>query len=632
MQNIMRRIAVVGVISLSSGWSAFADVVTFPAEGGVYDLSSAAAWGGTLPATTDTIQLNQTYGKVLTFSGSCTFDTLLFKGNSTANTIEIADPEVVVRLSGTENAEPGIRTVTKTTSAALTLRGGTYDLNGKGVLTASAATVNNESNSGCSLTLDGVTVSNAASIAVANARSPGSCKMVLTNGTHVLAAAADKFMRGSGSWGSATGIVAGGSKLTITGGSFNPFQNYVQDALLLVTGEGSVISNASAYADHLFYNSPKRCVIRVEKGGELNARSVQVCYAGGVSNVIEVASGGLVRFHDGDVLMPYSKTCAGTALKVLEDGSFLSTGTLTLQQADNLILVSNGTFDAELQISGTRNAVRVLGPKAKYRPHLSRIFSANSKNCLLEFGDGATWSVSYPYLSATGAASNTLSIVRNATVNFGAFNGISYNDNSVSGYAIRVADGGNLVCKAPEGHSNWKDYRMTGYDNVTVVSNGTLDIEGDLLFGDSNTATEKDMADTRNSLVFQGRMPLATVGGDAALSRGTRIRFEVPKDGYPDKAVLWTAARLYRSAGDPIRLEVTGLDADYVQGLESPFDVTLIKTTGSSASYTVATALGAQIEALAQTMPARVRLYISKDGKELHLSAKPVRGTVLVVR
>ena len=59
MQTIVCPIALAGSIVLTGLSSVFAAVVDFPNADSSGDLSSAAAWGDTLPAATDTIELNR---------------------------------------------------------------------------------------------------------------------------------------------------------------------------------------------------------------------------------------------------------------------------------------------------------------------------------------------------------------------------------------------------------------------------------------------------------------------------------------------------------------------------------------------------------------------------------------------
>ena len=136
----------------------------------------------------------------------------------------------------------------------------TYDLCGKGGIYGSspADSSGGTSDTSCKLTLDGVTVTNAADIAAASARNVSGNKLTLTNGTRVWTKTANYFMSPTYYTTAASAVVSGGSQLIITDGSFIPFRNYLTKASLLVTGAGSIISNAtqsSGALDYLFYQS-----------------------------------------------------------------------------------------------------------------------------------------------------------------------------------------------------------------------------------------------------------------------------------------------------------------------------------------------------------------------------------------
>ena len=634
----MKRLdRVCGAVSIAflSVLSSGAATNDFPNADGSFDLSSAAAWGETLPAETDTIRFNKSYGQTLTISKDVTFDSIFFTKANSSNTVEVVDPNVTVTLKSELNTNPGIRPH-GSESAQLVLKGGTYDLCGKGGIYGSSPADSSGSTSDryCKLTLDGVTVTNAADIAAASARNVSGNKLTLANGTCVYAKKADKFINATYYKTGASAVVSGGSKLIITDGAFNPFINYITGASLLVTGAGSIISNASTKSDALFYNNPQNCTIRVEDHGEINFRPGSVCYAGGANNQFIVSGGGILRFLNG-VSFAYSGG-ATTKLKVLEDGLFEVKGTLTLQKYENEIVVSNGTFKGTLSFGGDRNTVRVLGPKAK-GPDFSTMFNGGAIRSLLEFGDGAVYTTTgYIYGGGGDACSNTVAVVDGATMTVGHFPGISYTaGHSLFGNTFRIANGGSFISNGTGG--GYGQFCMTGWDNQVIVSNGTLSAVNGIVIGGANLdkgsdEEKKDLANTGNKLILQGTCPRVTSPTTSQIMRGGVLRFEVPAGGYPaDTLPLVEVFSLQNGKGDQMKLEVAGVDEDFVKNLENRFDVTLVKQTKRPYAATLQI-LAAQVEAINATLPDRARLYLTPDNYELHLSAKPPRGAVLIVR
>lgn len=633
----MKKVVAVSIAFLSV-LSSGAATNDFPNADSSFDLSSAAAWGGTLPSSTDTIRLNKSYGQTLTISKDVTFDSLFFTKANSSNTVEVVDPNVTVTLKSELNTNPGIRPH-GSESANLVLKGGTYDLCGKGGIYGSspADSSGGTSDRYCKLTLDGVTVTNAADIAAASARNVSGNKLTFTNGTRVWTKTANYFMSPTYYTTAASAVVSGGSQLIITDGSFIPFRNYLSGASLLVTGAGSIISNAtqsSTALDYLFYQSPKGCTIRVEDHGEIDFRPVYIGYSGGANNQFIVSGGGILRFLNG-VSFAYSNG-ATTKLKVLEDGLFEVKGTLTLQKYENEIVVSNGTFKGTLHFGGDRNTVRVLGPKAK-GPDVSTMFNGGAARSLLEFGDGAVYSsTGFVYGGGGDACSNTVAVIDGATMTVGNFPGISYTTgHSLFGNTFRIANGGSFsVTGTSEGSGR---FCVTGWDNQVIVSNGTLSAVNGVVIGEANLDQGSDkekgnLANTGNKLILQGTCPRVTSPTTSFIMRGGVLRFEVPAGGYPaDTLPLVEVFSLQNGKGDPMKLEVAGVDEDFVKNLENRFDVTLVKQTKRPYAATLQI-LAAQVEAINATLPDRARLYLTPDNYELHLSAKPPRGAVLIVR
>jgi len=111
---------------------------------------------------------------------------------------------------------------------------------------------------------------------------------------------------------------------------------------------------------------------------------------------------------------------------------------------------------------------------------------------------------------------------------------------------------------------------------------------------------------------------------------GAIIRFEVPRGGYPNGSALFNAAKGCTSDSDvKMRLEVVGIDDDFVRNLDDKMDVTLIKVTDEAANLSN---FANQVAAVNETIHPRARLYFLEDMRELHLAVKPTKGMMLIYR
>ena len=77
-----------------------------------------------------------------------------------------------------------------------------------------------------------------------------------------------------------------------------------------------------------------------------------------------------------------------------------------------------------------------------------------------------------------------------------------------------------------------------------------------------------------------------------------------------------------------MKLEIAGLDDDFVASLDETLDVTLIKTESSSLKYY----LEDQVKALAPTLHPRAKLYFDCDNTELHLKVKAKLGLTIILK
>ena len=612
----MNKLAV-SLLTLTAVAAAFADapVKNFPNTDGSGDMASATAWNDAFPASTDTIQLNKSYGMPLTFSKSCTFEDLFVGKEKTTNTIEITKADVVVKLLGVQDGTPGIQN-RGSTDTLLRFKGGTYDLNNKGNFGPSRYGYGYHRDA---FIVEDVVLTNVANVGATY--SGNQSRLIVSNST-IYATSTGNMMdsnNGSNMIGGYTEFAAGTK--VYSGSSLGLITRGITNSTFLATGEGTVLTALVNSATTVFAANCSNNLIRIEDHAAVSIANVYGCNGAGCGHNDIVISGFASLGVRGDIYWPMNATAHHNAIKVMEDGFYESSAMFRFQGQDMSVIVSNGHFKSASAFSydGVRNTVRILGPKATFDIPNSYIFSG-AKQSAYEFGAGATWSMPVIYM-ANGGCSNAFVVTGGAKVAISKFLGRSYGATSSYGNTVRVSDGGTLECST--------SYGWDGWDNTTIISNGTLSC-GQLNIGDirDDVATEASLTDTCNRVVFQGTSPKIVSTGANYMRRGAIVRFEVPRGGYPEGAALWECSAWYCDYGAAARFELAGVDEELVRSLEKPMDVALIKTTGGNVDYY----LGDQVRAVAKTLHPRAKLYITEDKKELHLSVKPYTGFTVIVK
>ena len=600
--------------------AADAPVKNFGNVGSSGDLASDAAWGGTLPLTTDTIQLNQNYGMDLTFSKSCTFEDLFIGASSITNTIVVSDPDVVVKFLGVQDVSPGIQS-RGPTNTKTTFKGGLYDLNGKGYFCPSRYGYGYAGNV---FVVDGAILTNVAGCAAAY--SGNQCALVVANGSVVYANGAGSMMD-SGNNSTMIGGYAefsGGSKI-VANSAITTIGRGLTNSTFLVTGEGTMLTSMVSTTSQMFHNNCSNNFVRIEDNavvsvGGLSVGTQDTC----AYNALVVRDAGRLQSR-GSATFGFNAASHNLSFLILDDGVFTGGDAFSFAGVNNTLVVSNAAFrlasGKTFAHKGVRSAVRIQGERSEFAVSFTSLF-ADAKESSVEFSDNARWVYNYLYY-VNGGYSNTLSVADGADVTITNFNGRSYGAASTYGNVVRVSDGGTL--RTPS-------FAWSGWDNAIVISNGTLVCETGMTLGNSRTdiPAEAALTDTTNRVVFQGTSPRLTTSGNCYMRYGAIIRFEVPRGGYPNGSVLFNAANGCTSdLGAKMRLEVVGINDDFVRNLVDKMDVTLIKATTDGADLSN---FANQVAAVNETIHPQARLYFSEDTRELHLAVKPKKGLRLIFR
>ena len=245
----MKKLVVVGVAALAAAVSSAADVA-FPTAGG--DLSSAEAWGGSIPTDRALIDKPGDY----TASDDVTLNGFYIDiGKNNDATFTVADGKTVT-LNDSLNlyAEQGYNKIT--------LKGGTWDLTSHAFLPQNGWQSNRRNN--YALTLDGTTVANATDMAMGYYGNSGYNTLALTNGAAL--ALSGKYQLAYAGKGNNLLHISSGSRMTV-GGVFTFSETGTAPAsMVIVEGEGSKLTTSAGSR----LGNANGCQLIVRDGGAVS--------------------------------------------------------------------------------------------------------------------------------------------------------------------------------------------------------------------------------------------------------------------------------------------------------------------------------------------------------------------------
>lgn len=314
----MKKLVVAGVAAVFAGVS-LADDVAFPSAGG--DFSSAEAWGGSIP--TGRALFNQP--GAYTASNDVTLNGVYINlGQNNDATFTVADGKTVTLNAALDlYAEKGYNNITFT--------GGTWDLTGNAFLPQNGYQDNRRNH--YVLTLDGVTIANAKTMAMGYYAHSGYNTHALTNGASVTLSGIYQLAYE----GKANNLlhISTGSRMTVDGAFMFNNAGTSPASTVIVEGEGSKLTAGSN--SYLGKANGSQLIVRdggsVSFGGGFwymnnNDNTVFLdgaaestfgpLYLTGSNNVFRLRNGSVASFGNSRIYLNNSATCTDCGFDIAD--------------------------------------------------------------------------------------------------------------------------------------------------------------------------------------------------------------------------------------------------------------------------------------------------------------------------
>ena len=512
--------ALVAVVGLSL--SASATIYTFPTAGG--DLSSPAAWGGTRPTAADGVNIDQ--AGTYTLSENVSFSNLSVKASGCI--FNFGNYKMTLKDS-TNTSGSGLF-VSPGDNARTVFSGGTYDL-----------------------------LKTTCAIAAYNVKNANT---VFTNGCIVTNAY--QFQAGRYNSGARTEI-AGNAKVYATTGVLGYDQGAKDNTLEIYDGGqlhvsgalyGDINGTENAYGGHrLFVHGPGSAVYHMNSNlAQLGFRAHSIKSRISDFGLFSSANGGL-------------SMARGNNSFLIDSGATGILYRVRYASAGNSLIVSNATFtcrnEFSLGYSGescSNNLFRAYGADTKLTFPSGDLFSSREKTnsfCTVSLEGGVKWNCGSRNFMMARTHHSTFQLVGAGTTLYStnASSGWFYiGDKDITGtiYSIsnRFAILDGAMFKANRIH-------LMGIDNELCVSNATLHLIDDttgLRIGWGGSSTNA-------TLVLQGETPkvrseAAANHNGCAFNCGSKLRFEIPEQGYAKGYVPFEVSCPFAFDGATCKLEI----------------------------------------------------------------------------
>ena len=557
----------------------------FPDADGSGDLASAAAWGGTLPGTAETVAVTGNVDTTVHASGAVTFGQLVSKLTPgcgwTLTFDQTAYPDAALKFAGFRNGN-GV----KQHNLHVHFKGGTWDFGGKHFASAGSDTYGNER----SITVsDHATLGNIDNI-ILGYTAQNKLRLEILGGSRV---EAKNFKFTNNMTGRDTPnvlLVSGGSELKLTGGMSREnspqsweqamgcqpdggfhYKDYVivsnADSVLrfaaadsiyfgsygggvtLATDSGKLVVSGTSY---LWNSYTRNNLLRAEKQGSIEFASTTTAYGGWGDasgqpvmryNRIEAADGGSITM--GYLRLGYSVSAATPNI-------------------GNTLWVSNGTFTARRIDLGNNEGcsnqlVHVLGPKSVFTlTDSAAMFVA--PYCEWRAEDGAVVPTMAAFSNmATGTHDETLRACNGGIIAVG-----EKLSTSTSAAAEGLYSGRNNQIIVESGSS------LTG--GVVLVQGEACGLRVENarvgLSGSSNNyslrigyLSKYGGLSTNCCLTIAGSRPQIALTNSLEVVNGSTVRFELPAQGYESGVVPLQFGGGLVFDESTCSLEFSGMDA-----------------------------------------------------------------------
>lgn len=463
----------------------------FTKDGGG-DLASAADWGGTLPPSTEAVMLKA--------SG-----TYRLSADTTFNSAWCyASPMLF------DFAQDGDKKLTLDNPGSASLRG--YCANG--IATFSGGKLNLTGSMMVSHVQNGMT-------------------MVFSNKCELTTSGKQLTVGNSGSRNTlriVDGAQASFGRVDISAGE-------ASDNRIVVAGGATMNVSGTFYGETgTSGTNPGRDVLQVMgTGTTFNMLSTWMQWSA-PNGLLEVADGATFNYEgaDDETMAIVRGTANAGNRMVVRDGAKAVCPHLYSEGIGTEILVSNATLSvARLtlgKVAGATGTVfRLTGQQASFSLNGGYELIGPGGRSTFSVEDGASWTnsagINLDQLSGCNTfriagAGSTVCGVAGKSLAVGAANCPNCTNN-----VIQVVDGGLL---------EEDQVQITGQDNMIIVSNATVSTRSasnGLMLGYTFSG-ETTKSPTNNVLVLQGATPLVTNKGSIWLVSGTKVRWELPPEGY----------------------------------------------------------------------------------------------------
>ena len=561
----------------------------FPTAGG--DISSAEAWGGTIPSGTDTATFDKT--GVYTASADVTLPTVILKKDGIA--FDLTDtPTRAVTLTGTGVTSADDVFKIQTASGRSEFRGGVWNWGASA--SARFAVGANATYSGNEMVLNGAVFSGFPNVYVGLNGSRDDT-LVLTNGASVCGDSTFVCVARTPSAAGHRLVVNTGSSLDV--GSFNT--DLAGTRSEATRGNGAVVSGGG---------SSVTTKANVTVGCRHDANEVLV--GDGAALVV---GGNLVIGDEAATRDNALAVVGGARAEIAGDCQVGNNGSCNTLTVSNASLVVTGVNGVRIGISSasSSNTVIVAGEAATVTCAKGVLFGSGSFNRLV-LTDGFTWDRSGTDANWAEASSNNVVRIEN---------GASYALRNV--WLGKSAEGrGNRVEIGADATFTAYRFHTTAIGNGLVISNGTYVGTSLSASGIGDTLDGAEFPDG-NYIRLEGNRPAVrfTTESNQGLRVANRSRVEIalPAGGYPENHVPITGGKFSIDGTSDIVLEP---------------DVYLAALGGERGEVTLVSverSLTIPDEVLARAnarLPARCRLVV--DGYELVLKTKSNKSLILIYR
>ncbi len=530
-----------------------------PDASGMFDMSSASAWGGSIPGTTDAVAFTGKTSRVITASSDVTFGQLQNCLSAAWNNKLTLTFDMTGQEGRKLNLAGFLGSNGRQDYVSAVFKGGYWDLGGQYFLNSSSQSYGEYRTVMLS---DGAIITNTASLSLAYTNQKGvrlvlagasqlhvggklafsqvntayndNNHIMVTNGSTMTVIGELSWDAAPGSWSTAVSrepdddlryydklIVDGdGSKFVSLCSGTDSFNNLSRagGGALIIRNKGYFESPASYFIVGSIY--ARYNLLRVESQGHAEINNLWVGIWGSPTGI-----DGL-RHHRIEVLDGGVLDCTGT--------TYLSYGSL---ESGNTLLVSNGVFKASQffladNVATTNQCVRIQGQDAVFEVTGGcDMFPCSHSEWTVELGAQISAAQNFSINeSKTGIHDNVLRVATGAAITNVAM------ATTTKKWATGVIAWNNKIIAESGATVTGSVVSIVGSNCVFRVDDATVILSGKngLNIAPYGSGTLQGGVSTNCALEVAGTDPKITLSGNLVVKNDSRILFELPQAGFAD--------------------------------------------------------------------------------------------------